>query len=295
MADTLEDLRIADILTFFAVQRVGSVTGAARELRVTPSQVSKAMTRLEAQLRTKLLTRSARRVTITDAGLRVLPQLEDVVSRLRQLRRTETKNRQLTVGGPSYLCNFFVPRIAEHRPHLRVRSIELPPALVRAYASDNFFDLALTLGVQPLPPSWISAPVGTVRKALFAAPALASRLGRPPVTPDKLCDFPFIAPIYNVGGQFVAGSDDCPLAAADRKLGHEVSTVALALELAARCEQLVFAPAIAARAYVKQKILAEVPVLGWDVREDLYLASNSDRVRADDQRAIVKLVTACLA
>ena len=41
------DLRVADLLTFLAVVRSSSLTAAARERRVTPSQVSKAITRVE--------------------------------------------------------------------------------------------------------------------------------------------------------------------------------------------------------------------------------------------------------
>jgi DNA-binding transcriptional LysR family regulator len=45
--ESLADLRVGDLMTFLAVRRSGSITAAARELKVTPSQVSKAISRLE--------------------------------------------------------------------------------------------------------------------------------------------------------------------------------------------------------------------------------------------------------
>src|SRR5262245_23090785 len=141
MPDALEDLRLADVMTFFAVRRAGSVTSAAREMHVTPSQVSKSIARLERQLAITLLPRGKQRVTVSEAGLRVLPVLENLVVKLRQIARGELDHRTLTVGAPSYLQSFALPLIAKARPDLRMRGCELPPALVRAYAAEALFDI----------------------------------------------------------------------------------------------------------------------------------------------------------
>ena len=81
-ADNLGELRVGDVLTFLTVCRTGSITGAARELHVTASQVSKAISRLEAMLRVRLLSRSSRGVALSEAGHRVRPHLHAAVSRL---------------------------------------------------------------------------------------------------------------------------------------------------------------------------------------------------------------------
>src|SRR5207237_809725 len=128
-------------------------------------------------------------------------------------------------------------------PALRVRGLELPPALLRAYAAENFFDAAfLSSGLERLPSTWSSEHVGEVQKALFGTPDLARRLGAQPIAADKLRDVPFVCPIYNAEGKFVPVDDDCPLPVAERRLGHEAQTIGLALELAARTGQLVFGP-----------------------------------------------------
>jgi DNA-binding transcriptional LysR family regulator len=283
--------------TLLAVRRTGSITAAARELRVTPSQVSKAVARLEASLKIRLLSRSSRGVALSEAGWRVMPHLEAAVERLELVRRVGAQTApELTIAAPSYLIHVLLPTIIESQPGMRVRGLELPPALLRAYAAENFFDVMLIADdIQRLPTTWVSEPVGEIRKALFGTPATAKKLLPYPVPIDKLRSTPFIVPIYNADGRFVTIDDDCPLAINERTLGHEAQTIALALELAARSNQVVFGPVIAARRQIESGTLVEIPVRGWDVRDPLYLACNGDRVLSRVQGAIVKSLKTMLS
>jgi DNA-binding transcriptional LysR family regulator len=176
-----------------------------------------------------------------------------------------------------------------------VRGLEFPPALVRAYAAENFFDLALLPGgFDRLPATWVSVNVGEIRKGLYGSPALARALGPQPVFEEKIRTIPFIGPIYNADGQFVPMDDDCPLARRDRLVGHEAQTIGLALELAARTDHLVYGPAFAARRYVDNGALVEVAVRGWNASEPLFVVCNADRVRAKVQTAIVEALREAL-
>jgi len=286
--DALSELRIGDIQTFLAVRRWGAITAAARALHVTPSQVSKAVARLEAQIGAALLSRGARGVSVSAAGQRLVPHLEEVVKRIEILRASESRS-ELTVAAPSFLSSLLLPVIAAARPEQRVRGIDLPPALVRAYAAENFFDVAMTIGPERFSDAWVSSPIGEIRKGLFTTPAVGARLGRAPVSPERVREIPMIAPIYNHNGQFMIADDGCPIGA-ERRLGHEVQTVALALDLAARTGQLVFGPAIAARAHVASGALVEVRVAGWDVRQMAHVACNGERLLARTQAVIVEAV-----
>jgi hypothetical protein len=62
--------------------------------------------------------------------------------------------------------------------------------------------------------------------------------------------------------------------------------VALARDLARRTDQVVFSPALTARPFVERGDLVEIPVDGWDVGVDVYLACAADRVRAGVARRI---------
>lgn len=64
-------LPFAQLEVFLAVARVGSFTGAARELGVSTPAVSQAVRSLEKQLRVVLLARTTRSVALTDAGRRL--------------------------------------------------------------------------------------------------------------------------------------------------------------------------------------------------------------------------------
>lgn len=189
----------------------------------------------------------------------------------------------------------FVPALAAALPGFRIRAMDMAPALVRSHAAEGFCDLVLTLGPARLPSLWSETRVGELRNALFASPAVAERLQADgPVTEDKLRTVPFISPLYSVDRSFVPVDDDCPLPRAKRLLGHEVQTIAVALDLAVGTDQVVFGPALCADQHVQKGILVEVPVVGWDVRDVLYLCCNVDRVMAHAQKAILEALRRCV-
>jgi DNA-binding transcriptional LysR family regulator len=288
--DVVSELRVRDLDTFLAVKRSGSVSSAAREQGVTPSQVSKAISRLEAALRLRLFTRGTRGVALSDQARLVLPYIEAAVTNLQLLEPSERPSTtELTVAAPSYLIASFLPAVACCHPQLRVRGIELAPSLVRAYAPENFFDMAiLARSADRMPATWVSVRVGELRSGLFASPDLARRLGAFPVSVHKLRAVPFVTPVYQAEGRYLPVDDDCPLPLAERVRGHSAQTIGIALEVAARANQLVFGPIVAARHLVADGALVEVQVRGWSVREPLFVCCNADRLMAKIQTAVVK-------
>jgi DNA-binding transcriptional LysR family regulator len=293
--DGLEELRLQDLLTFLNVQRLGSVTAAARELGVTPSQVSKAVARIEAGVRLRLFVRGPRGISLSSAGRQVLPKLEQIATLLRSLGRAgRAPEGELTIAAPSSLLPPILPRVIKALPGMRVRGIELPPALLRGYAGEELFDVALLPGaVTGLPSKWASTRVGELRKSLFASPSVARKLGHE-LTIEQLRAAPFVGPIVYDGGKFVSSTDDCPLPLEERAVASEVGTMGLALQIAATCGQLVFGPVIAAHREIAEGTLVEVPVKGWNVHETLFLACDAERVLARVQTAIVETVRAVL-
>jgi DNA-binding transcriptional LysR family regulator len=285
-------LRLGDVSTFFAVQQCGSVSGAARALGTSPSQVSKAVSRLETELHLKLLSRSAHGVALTDGALRILPDLEQALKAFGRAVNTDSdETRTLAVAGASWIVALFLPVIAAAQPHLRFCGLELPPSMLRAHVAENFFDLCMIVGGANLPATWHSRPIGELRLALFARPALARRLGPSGATVDKLRLIPFITPVYTVNGQFVQADDDCPLPFGERRLGHRAQTIHVAFELAARVDQVVFGPVLAARRHLETGRLVEVPVKGWGSTVTLSLACNPERLMAREHAAVIEAMS----
>jgi len=69
------------VVPFVAAADAGSIRGAARELGVTPSAVTKAIQRLEARLGVRLMMRTSRRITPTVEGEAILACYRDAVAR----------------------------------------------------------------------------------------------------------------------------------------------------------------------------------------------------------------------
>jgi DNA-binding transcriptional LysR family regulator len=200
----------------------------------------------------------------------------------------------LTIAAPSSLLPPILPRIINALPGTRVRGIELPPPLIRGYAGEGLFEIALVPGeITGLPPKWAVTRVGEVRKSVLASPAVARKLGAHP-TVDQVRALSFVGPIAYDGGKFVASTDDCPLGREERVVGSEVGTMALALQIASACGHLVFGPAMAAEREIREGSLVELNVKGWNVSETLFVACDAERVLARVQAAIVKAVRSAL-
>src|SRR5690348_10625205 len=90
------EMRLGDLETFLSVVRFGSVNGAARGLKVSPSQVSKALARLEQQVGVRLVARSALGALPSDAGRRLTPKFVEVLARVRALREASDTS-ELTI------------------------------------------------------------------------------------------------------------------------------------------------------------------------------------------------------
>jgi DNA-binding transcriptional LysR family regulator len=292
----LSELKIADVVTFLAVHRCRSLSSAARELRVTPSQVSKSISRLEELMGATLLSRSPHGVALLDTGLRIVPHFEQMLALTRQLSPGATLERRvLALAAPSWLAGSLLPYVVETELDFRLRVLELAPAQVRAHLSSGHFDLALTLGPSPVQPSWESTALGQVTKALFVAPCVAERLGPPPIPVERIAGLQFISPVYLTETGYLPIDDDCPISRRERIVGHETMTFGLALALVARTEQVVFGPVLGALDYLRAGTLVKLEVEGWSLTDDLHLACNIDRVTSGEQRTLASALERALA
>jgi DNA-binding transcriptional LysR family regulator len=295
MVHDVSELRIGDLLTFLAVARSASLTAAARERRVTPSQVSKALNRIEAHFGKRLVDRGSRGVALTERGRMLVPTLENVVRQLETARTADSAEARLTLGAPSYLQAAMLPVLAGAVPNVRVSAFELPPSVLRANAQDEGFDLLLLPG-EPghLPPSWHTELVGELKKSLYASPALAHQLGPQPLRAEALVDIPWVSPVWRRDGRAAPTNDDCPLPRARRRVGHEVQTMPVGLEVAAATNQLIFGPSVAAQQHLRAGTLVELSVEGWDVRDPLSFVCHVDRVSAKNRVAFATKLRAAM-
>src|SRR5215212_7252505 len=112
----MNDVNLADLDTFAAVARARSFRSVARLRGVSASSLSEALRRLEARLGIRLLNRTTRSVTPTEAGERLLerltPALGEVAAALdvvNGFRDSPTGTLRLNV--PSVVANLILPAL----------------------------------------------------------------------------------------------------------------------------------------------------------------------------------------
>ena len=79
--------RFEAMSVFLAVVDAGSISAASRKLRVPVATVSRRISELEAHLKARLLTRSSRRVALTDAGRSFVVACRRIVGDLCEAER----------------------------------------------------------------------------------------------------------------------------------------------------------------------------------------------------------------
>jgi DNA-binding transcriptional LysR family regulator len=89
---------LANLTAFIAVADQRSFRAAAARLGVTPSALSHSMRQLEERLAVRLLHRTTRSVSVTDAGLRLLERLRPAVDQIADALEDLNRERSRPVG-----------------------------------------------------------------------------------------------------------------------------------------------------------------------------------------------------
>ena len=105
----------SDLKMFEAVARLGGIGRAALELNTVQSNVTARVRSLEQELSTRLFERHARGVTLTAAGLRLLPYAAEISDLLARARRSAmddgTPKGTLAIGSLETTVAIRLPRI----------------------------------------------------------------------------------------------------------------------------------------------------------------------------------------
>ena len=183
----MDDLR--QYAVFAQTAMAGSMSAAARRLRMTPSAVSQTIRALEARTGVVLLRRSTRKLSLTEAGERCLPHClrlleagEAATASLAQAR--DAPVGELRIAAPVGFGAHVSPALAAvfaDWPALRLRLI-VDDRLVDLI--DERVDIALRVGDLP-DSNWIGRKLCDFDRILCASPAYLARRGVP-ATPGDL-------------------------------------------------------------------------------------------------------------
>ncbi len=192
--------RLTSLRVFREVVEAGSFTSAADRLGISAPMVSKHVAQLEKSLGARLLNRSSRHLSLTEAGSAWYAQSTQALDLLDAAeaaigRRNDAPRGRLKVSAPVWCATpRFARVLADYRErcpevlldmHLENRRIDL--------AADGY-DLALRATQEPSP-ALIARPLCRVPFHLVAATAYVERHGQP-ATPADLVKLGAIVPSY---------------------------------------------------------------------------------------------------
>ena len=172
----MDDLPLADLVAFTAVARERSFREAARKRRVSASSLSEAVRRLEERLGVRLLNRTTRSVTPTEAGERLMERLAPAMSEIT-LALDDINSFRDSVSGTLRLN---VPIIAAMvvMPDIINRFLKEHPAIsVEIVAEDSFIDVVAAgydAGIrydERLEKDMIAIPIGPRQQCYVTAAA----------------------------------------------------------------------------------------------------------------------------
>ncbi len=183
------DNRTGEMQVFLRVVETGSFSEAARLLRMTPSTISKLISRMETRLGVRLIERSTRRLSLTNEGrfyyersLILLQDLDQIEQELAQGAATASGvvRVNVSVGLGALGLEPLLPAFWEAYPNIIV-DLSLSDEIVDLYLERT--DIAFR--VATLPDSAMTARrIGVARRKIVASPAYLERCGTPKTIED---------------------------------------------------------------------------------------------------------------
>jgi DNA-binding transcriptional LysR family regulator len=181
-----------DLLAFLAVARERSFTRAAAQLGVSQSALSHTIQALEARLGLRLLTRTTRNVSPTEAGERLLrelgPHFQDIdaaVAALGELRDKPSGTIRIT-SSEHAATTILWPALEKFLPQYPEICVEIITDTKLTDIVAERFDAGVRLG-ESLAKDMVAVPIGppTMRLVVVGAPAYLDARP-PPATPHDL-------------------------------------------------------------------------------------------------------------
>ena len=176
--------RLRAMEAFVTVAELRGFLPAARRLRLSASAVTRLVAGLEEQLEIRLLQRTTRSVSLTDAGARYLERARRILADVDEAEGAARAERREPIGrfvvaapvlfGRLQVAPILCTYLARHRKV--VGELLLSDAM--ASMVDEGIDLAVRIGQLPSS-SLVARKVGETRRVLVAAPRYLRRRGRP--------------------------------------------------------------------------------------------------------------------
>lgn len=174
----------------------GSLSAVSRAMHMPLPTLSRKISDLEALLGTRLLIRTTRKLTLTDAGIayvaaarRILEQVED--AEREAAGEFVVPKGELVITAPLLFGRLHVlPVVTDFLEMFPEIDIRLVLADHNVHLVDDHVDMAVRIGKLP-DSSMVATRIGEMRNVICASPALLARHGQPQ-TPEALAQLPCV-------------------------------------------------------------------------------------------------------
>lgn len=174
-----------DLLAFIQVAQQGSFTRAAAQMGLSPSALSHAIRALEARLDVRLLTRTTRSVSTTDAGDRLLasvaPHFEDIDAELAAVSELRKKpSGMVRITASEFAASYLIwPRLSQVLADYPDITVELTVDYNRTDIVSERYDAGVRLGDEVAKDMIAVRISADQRIAVVASPAYFAARPRP--------------------------------------------------------------------------------------------------------------------
>lgn len=181
---------VGEMIVFARVVDDGGFSAAARQLNLSPSAVSKQITRLEDRLGVRLLTRTTRRLNVTEEGdsyyhrvKRILADIEEAEQAVSASKSLPRGNLRLSVSNA-----FGQERLIPILPRFLAQYPEVTIEVIMTDAVVDLVELGIDLAVRQgrlANSAMVARKICDARRLIVATPDYLKRFGTPK-TPDDI-------------------------------------------------------------------------------------------------------------
>jgi DNA-binding transcriptional LysR family regulator len=176
--------RLEAMSLLIAVAEAGSLTAAGRKLGVPLPTVSRKISELEAHLMTRLLTRSTRRLSLTEAGAAYVAAAKRILDEVNEAERAASGEHaaprgEIVITAPLAFGRLHVlPVIAEFLARWPEIDVRLVLADRNLHLIDDHVDIAVRIGALA-DSTLVSTRVGAARRVVCGSPTYFAAHGAP--------------------------------------------------------------------------------------------------------------------
>ncbi|ELM1617334.1 TPA: tricarballylate utilization LysR family transcriptional regulator TcuR [Salmonella enterica] len=198
-------MELRQLRYFVRIIETGSMGSAAQDLDIGVSALSQQMSRLENELAIRLLQRTSRGVTPTNAGLAFYSQAQlalrhadDAILAAREARLSGHVSVGMAPSTASILGIPFLHAMQENYADVRLHVVESLSGNLERMINTRQIDLAVVFQKDKIL-RWSARPILEEQLFLIGSHALLAALPDNPITPEQLADIPLIMPSQGHG------------------------------------------------------------------------------------------------